>query len=61
MGIDPDISADPVEVVISRAEKPYKKTLSLEELTPLGTPGRHAPLLSGANTFYEGTHDDRTK
>jgi protein-S-isoprenylcysteine O-methyltransferase Ste14 len=42
MGIDPDESAGPVEVVISRAEKPYKDTLALDEaldasvrLTPL--------------------------
>jgi hypothetical protein len=42
MGTDPDASTDPVEVVISRAEKPYKDTLALAEaldasvrLTPL--------------------------
>ncbi len=42
MGVDPDSSDAPVEVVISRAEKPYKEGLLLEEaldasvrLTPL--------------------------
>ena len=42
MGVDPDDSTDPVQVVISRAEKPYKKELSFNEaldasvrLTPL--------------------------
>ena len=42
MGIDPDTSDYPVEVVIARAEKPYKNSLSLGEaldasvrLTPL--------------------------
>jgi hypothetical protein len=42
MGVDPDTSSEPVEVVFSRAEKPYKDDLALEEaldasvrLTPL--------------------------
>lgn len=42
MGVDPDSTDAPVEVVLSRAEKPYKGTLALEEaldasvrLTPL--------------------------
>jgi protein-S-isoprenylcysteine O-methyltransferase Ste14 len=42
MGVDPDESDDPVEVVFSRAVKPYKEELSLDEaldasvrLTPL--------------------------
>ena len=42
MGVDPDSSDAPVEVVIARAEKPYKESLLLEEaldasvrLTPL--------------------------
>ncbi|MFQ5926665.1 MAG: methyltransferase, partial [Terriglobia bacterium] len=41
-GVDPDVSNDPVEVVFSRAAKPYKDDLALEEaldpgvrLTPL--------------------------
>jgi protein-S-isoprenylcysteine O-methyltransferase Ste14 len=42
LGVDPDNSGDPVEVVFSRAEKPYRQALPLEEaldvdvrLTPL--------------------------
>ena len=42
MGIDPDVSTEPVEVVFSQAQKPYKDLLRLEEaldasvlLTPL--------------------------
>ncbi len=42
MGVDPDDSDDPIEVVFSRAEKPYKETLGFDEaldasvrLTPL--------------------------
>ncbi len=31
MGVDPDDSDDPVEVVFSRAEKPYKETLGFDE------------------------------
>ena len=31
MGIDPDTTAEPVQVVFSRAEKAYKKNFSLEE------------------------------
>jgi protein-S-isoprenylcysteine O-methyltransferase Ste14 len=42
MGVDPDTTAEPVEVVFSRAEKPYKDSVTLQEaldpdirLTPL--------------------------
>jgi hypothetical protein len=31
MGIDPDTTVEPVQLVFSRAEKAYKKNLSLEE------------------------------
>ena len=31
MGVDPDTSTEPVKVVFSRAEKPFKDDLSLDE------------------------------
>lgn len=43
MGVDPDDSEDPVEVVISRAEKPYKEGLSPEEALDAGV--RLTPLV----------------
>ena len=43
MGVDPDSSDAPVEVVISRAEKPYKEGLLLEEA--LDASVRRTPLV----------------
>ncbi|MFQ5701834.1 MAG: methyltransferase family protein [Acidobacteriota bacterium] len=43
MGIDPDAGSEPVEVVIARAEKPYKNGLALEEALDAGV--RLTPLV----------------
>ena len=43
MGVDPDTSAEPVEVVISRAQKPYKTDLPLGEVLDAGV--RLTPLV----------------
>jgi protein-S-isoprenylcysteine O-methyltransferase Ste14 len=43
MGVDPDESPEPVEVVLSAAEKPYKDSLSLDEALDAGV--RLTPLL----------------
>lgn len=43
MGVDPDRVQEPVEVVISRVEKPYRKGLVLDEA--LGVDVRLVPLV----------------
>ena len=43
MGVDPDESPDPVEVVLSVAEKPYKDSLPLDEALDAGV--RLTPLV----------------
>jgi hypothetical protein len=43
MGVDPDTSPDPVEVVLSVAEKPYKDSLPLDEALDAGV--RLTPLV----------------
>ncbi len=58
MGIDPDDSVKPVQVVISRAEKPYKKELPFNET--LDASVRLTPLVV-ADVSHNGTSVDSVR